>query len=90
MVNMSKTIKALYYVDLDDNTKGLLMAYPSHKDLRTEEEINKIANVLHEANFGRVCDCKTIAHELVYSGDSKTFCGMGRYAFGWEETELYS
>lgn len=87
---MSKTIKALYYVDSDDNTKGLLMAYPSDKELRTEEQINEIADVLHEANFGRVSECKTIAHELVYSGTSEVHCGMGRYEFGWEETELFS
>ena len=33
------TIKVLYYVDTDDNTKGTLMAYPSDKELRNLDTI---------------------------------------------------
>lgn len=88
---MSKTIKTLYYVDMDDNTKGLLMAYPSDKDLRNIETIQEIGEVLHSANFGeKIGICNSIANELVYHGEAETTCSMGRYEFGWEETELYS
>ena len=86
---MSKTIKIIYYVDSDDNTKGSLMAYPSDKDLRDSSAIDEMANVLHEANFGKVSDCKLIAWELAHNGMSKTLCVMGKYEFGIEETELF-
>ena len=85
------TSKILYYVDTDDNTKGALMAYPSDKDLRDTETIEEIGQVLHEANFGEKKGiCNSIAWELAYHGEAETTCGMGRYEFGWEETELFS
>lgn len=83
------TIKALYYVDVDDNTKGLLVAYPSDKDLRNLETIEEIGQVLHEANFGeKIGISNSVAYELVYHGEAELTCQMGNYAFGWEETEL--
>lgn len=83
------TIKALYYVDVDDNTKGLLVAYPSEKDLRNLETIEEIGQVLHEANFGeKIGISNSVAYELVYHGEAELTCQMGNYAFGWEETEL--
>ena len=84
------TIKVLYYVDSDDNTKGNLMAFPSEKDLRDKETCKEIANVLHEANFGSQNVCAIIAWELAHNGSSKTFCKMGEYEFGIEETELFT
>ena len=42
------TIKILYYVDIDDNTKGSLMAFPSDKDLRNLETIEKIGQVVND------------------------------------------
>lgn len=86
---MSRTIKIIYYVDSDDNTKGSLMAYPSDKDLRNTSTIDEVANILHEANFGKVSDCKVIAWEIAHNGSAKTFCKMGKYEFGIEETELF-
>lgn len=83
------TIKILYYVDVDDNTKGSLVAYPSDKDLRNLETIEEIGQVLHEANFGeKIGISNSVAYELVYHGEAELTCQMGNYAFGWEETEL--
>ena len=85
------TIKVLYYVDVDDNTKGALMAFPSDKDLRNLDTIQQIGQVLHEAHFGdRIGVSNSVATELVYHGDAELTCQMGKYAFGWEETELFS
>ena len=85
------TIKVLYYVDTDDNTKGTLMAYPSDKELRNLETIEKIGQVLHEANFGdRIGISNSVAYELVYHGSAELTCQMGNYEFGWEEIELFS
>ena len=85
------TIKVLYYVDTDDNTKGTLMAYPSDKELRNLDTIQQIGQVLHEANFGdRIGICNSVAYELVYHGSAELPCQMGNYEFGWEETELFS
>lgn len=84
------SIKILYYTDLDDNTKGNLMAFPSHKDLRNTKTIEQIGKVLHESNFGdRIGISNSVAFELVYHGMAELFCQMGRYGFGWEEVELY-
>ena len=83
------TIKVLYYVDTDDNTKGALMAFPSDKDLRNLDTIEQIGQVLHAANFGeRIGICNSVAYELVYHGSAELTCQMGNYEFGWEETEL--
>lgn len=87
---MSKTIKIIYYVDSDDNTKGSLMAYPSDKDLRNLKTIEEIGQVLHEANFGeKIGICNSVAYELVYHGSAELTCQMGKYEFGIEETELF-
>jgi len=83
------TIKVLYYVDVDDNTKGSLMAFPSDKDLRNLETIEEIGKVLHESNFGeKIGISNAVAYELVYHGEAELTCQMGNYTFGWEETEL--
>lgn len=85
------TIKALYYVDSDDNTKSSLMAFPSDKDLRNMEAIEQIGQVLHEANFGdKIGICNSVAWEVVYHGNAELICQMGTYEFGWEEIELIS
>lgn len=84
------TIKVLYYVDSDDNTKGMLMAFPSDKDLRNLETIEEIGQVLHEANFGeKIGVSNSVAYELAYHGTAELTCQMGNYEFGWEETELF-
>ena len=85
------TIKVLYYVDKDDNTKGSLMAFPSDKDLRNLNTIEQIGQTLHEANFGeKIGICNSIAIDLVYHGNAEETFAMGTYEFGWEEIELFS
>lgn len=85
------TIKVLYYVDSDYDTKGILLAFPSDKDLRNMETIEQIGQVLHEANFGdNIGSCNSVAWEVVYHGNAELICQMGTYEFGWEEIELIS
>ena len=85
------TIKVLYYVDSDDNTKGNLIAFPSEKDLRNTETIEQIGQALHEANFGdKIGVSNSVAWEVVYNDTAELTCQMGNYEFGWEEIELYS
>ena len=85
------TIKVLYYVDSDDNTKGNLMAFPSEKNLRNTETIEQIGQALHEANLGdKIGVSNSVAWEVVYNGTAELTCQMGNYEFGWEEIELYS
>ena len=85
------TIKVLYYIDSDDNTKGNLMAFPSEKNLRNTETIEQIGQVLHEANFGdKIGVYNSVAWEVVYNGTAELTCQMGNYEFGWEEIELIS
>jgi hypothetical protein len=86
-----KKIKVIYYVDMSDNTKGCLMAYPSDKELRNLETIDEIGKVLHEANFGdKIGISNSVAWELVYHGSAELSCQMGNYTFGFEEIELFS
>lgn len=85
------TIKVLYYVDSDDNTKGNLMAFPSEKDLRNTETIEEIGQVLYEGHFGdKIGVSNSVAWEVVYHGNAELICQMGTYEFGWEEIELIS
>lgn len=85
------TIKVLYYVDSDDNTKGNLMAFPSEKNLCNTETIEQIGQALHEANLGdKISICNSVAWEVVHHGNAELICQMGNYEFGWEEIELIS
>ena len=85
------TIKVLYYVDSDDNTKGNLMAFPSEKNLRNTETIEQIGQALHEANLDdKIGVSNSVAWEVVYNGTAELTCQMGNYEFGWEEIEFIS
>ena len=85
------TIKVLYYVDSDDNTKGNLMAFPSEKNLRNTETIEQIGQMLYEGHFGdKIGISNSVAWDVIYHGDAELICQMGNYEFGWEEIELIS
>lgn len=90
MESMSKTIKIIYYVDVDDNTKGALIAFPSDKDLRDFDTIKQIGQALHNANFGeKIGISNSIAYEIAHNGSAEETFAMGNYEFGIEETELF-
>ncbi len=80
------TIKVLYYVDSDDNTKGNLMAFPSEKDLRNTETIEQIGQALHEANFG---DLKLGFPKDMTIGELNEFLGMVKKELAEYATTLY-
>ena len=78
------SIKVLYYVDKNDNSKVSLIAFDAEKELRTKEVMDKIADVVKEANFSH---CKAVAWEVVHNGSAKVN-GFHNYEFGFEEIEL--
>ena len=85
------TIKVLYYVDVEDNTKGALIAFPIGKELRNKETIATISQVLQEGNFAESEPiANVVAWELVHNNEAELTCTMGKYHFGFEETELFS
>ena len=84
-------IKVLYYVDIDDNTKANLVAFPSDKDLHNNETIEQIGKILYEGNFGdKKGISNSVAWEIVHNGVAELSCKMGNYEFGWEEIHLIS
>lgn len=87
---MSKTnnIKVVYYVDIDDDTKGTLCAIPSDKDMRDKEVVDFIANEIHAA-FVSIChvtinDSKELAKGIAYH----EYASVCEYEFGVEEIPL--
>lgn len=81
---MSKQVKVVYYVDIDDNTKGTLCAIPSYKDLREPNVIDAIASAIHESGILRPYfhdDCQEVAKGIAYH---ESYC-IGEYEFGIEE-----
>ena len=87
---MSKTkdIKVVYYVDIDDDTKGTLCAIPSDKDMRDKEVVDFIANEIHTA-FVSIChvtinDSKELAKGIAYH----EYASVCEYEFGIEEIPL--
>ena len=87
---MTKNVKVLFYVDVDDNTKTMALAFDSELDLRDKEHIKKAAEALEVAGFGSSFVCETIAWEVIYHGSAILNCTMGKYEFGFEEVELIS
>lgn len=84
---MSKNIKVIYYVDVDDNTKGTLCAIPSNIDLREPKAINAIASAIHDSGILRPYfhdDCEEVAKGIAYH---ETYA-IGEYEFGIEEIPL--
>ena len=84
---MSKNIKVIYYVDVDDNTKGTLCAIPSDKDLRDPSVIEFIGNEICNSGILRPFfndHCEEAAKSIAYH---ETY-GVGEYEFGIEEIPL--
>lgn len=87
---MSKfnNIKVVYYIDIDDDTKGILCAIPSDKDMRDKEVVDFIANEIHAA-FVSIChvtinDSKELAEGIAYH----EYASVCEYEFGIEEIPL--
>ena len=87
---MSKTkdIKVVYYVDIDDDTKSILCAIPSDKDMRHQEVVDFIANEIHAA-FASICHV-TIndSNELAKGIAHHEYASVCEYEFGVEEIPL--
>ncbi len=86
-MNKDKNIKVIYYVDIDDNTKGALCAIPSDKDLRNNDVVEDIANTIHGSGILRPYfhdDYKEVAKGIAYH---ESYC-IGEYEFGIEEIPL--
>ena len=84
------TIKIIYYVDTDDNTKTSLMAFDSNKELRDMSVIEKIGAEIELHGFDRRGICNSVAWELAHYGSAQLDCAMGQYDFGIEEIELFT
>lgn len=87
---MSKTkdIKVVYYVDIDDDTKGTLCAIPSDKDMRDNAVIDFIAEQIKsvfEPIHSLMGDhAKELAKAIAYH----EFADIYEYEFGVEEIPL--
>lgn len=88
-MNNNKTIKVLYHVDIDDNTKTPFMAFESDKELRNIEVIEQIGEQIELHGFGKRGVCNSVAWELVHNGSAVLTCIMGEYEFGIDEVELF-
>ena len=85
---MAKDIKVVYYVDVDDDTKGCLCAIPSDKNMRNNDVVDFIADEIHSV-LGLSChltmeDCKELAVSIAYN----QFANAHEYEFGVEEIPL--
>lgn len=86
---MNKSVKVVYYVDTEDNTKGCLCAIPSDKDLCNLDIVELIGKEIHSHGFDeRRGVCNSVAWELVRHKRAVLLSPMGKYEFGIEETPL--
>ena len=83
---MSKKVNIIYYVDVDDNTKGCLCAVPSDKDLRDSSIIQKIAESILES--GILAQFGGYAHDIAKAVCHHGFANLAEYEFGVEEIPL--
>lgn len=86
---MAKDIKVVYYVDVDDDTKGCLCAIPSDKNMRNNDVVDFIADEIHSI-LGLIChltmeDCKELAVSIAYN----QFANTHEYEFGVEEIIMF-
>lgn len=83
----NKNVKIVYYVDVDDNTKGCLCAVPSDKDLRDSAIISQIAEYIANHFTHRPL---MVEHSLdmAMAIAHYEFADMYEYEFGVEEVPL--
>ena len=86
MIGMSEKVSIIYYVDVDDNTKGCLCAVPSDKDLRDSSIIQKIAESILES--GILAQFGGYAHDIAKAVCHHGFANLAEYEFGVEEIPL--
>ena len=86
MIGMSEKVSIIYYVDIDDNTKGCLCAVPSDKDLRDSSIIQKIAESILES--GILAQFGGYAHDIAKAVCHHGFANLAEYEFGVEEIPL--
>lgn len=86
MIGMSKKVNIIYYVDVDDNTKGCLCAIPSNLDLRNSNVIQKIAESILES--GILAQFGGYAHDIAKAVCHHGFANLAEYEFGVEEIPL--
>lgn len=85
---MNKNVNIVYYVDIDDNTKGNICAIPSDIDMRDPNIIEKVANAISEVlspirpevEEHKISIATAIAHHK--------FSNLYDYEFGVEEAAL--
>ena len=83
---MSKNVKVVYYVDIDDNTKGCLCAIPSDKDMRDSSVVQKVADTIVES--GILAQFGGFAHNIANAVCHNGFANLAEYEFGVEEIPL--
>jgi hypothetical protein len=82
----NKSVKVVYYVDVDDNTKGCLCAVPSDKDLRDSSIVQKVADTIVES--GILAQFDGFAHNIANAVCHHGFANLAEYEFGVEEVPL--
>lgn len=86
---MNKSVKVVYYVDTEDNTKGCLCAIPSDKDLCNLDIVELISKEIHSYGFDESLGvCNSVAWEIAHHGRMVLLSRMGKYEFGVEEVPL--
>lgn len=88
-MNNEKKIKIVYYVDVDDNTKGCVCAIPSDKDMRNPKVVEKIANAIEEILSPIHVLIGDLKMELAKGVAFHGYANIYGYEFGIEETNLF-
>ena len=83
------TIKNIYYVDENDNTKGNVLAVNGDVDMRKQEVIDKIAEKLVDI-FSFVPYILLHKEEIARCIAYHNFANIHEYTFGVEEIDFLS
>ncbi len=83
---IEKKVNVIFYVDVDDNTKGNICAIPSDKDMRSSSIIQKVANCIVES--GILAQFSGFALNIAKAVCHHGFANLNEYQFGVEETIL--